>query len=145
MDFKNLNPKVNFEKDLDGDDFVASITHQLFTQIVKEEDEYTMNMIEEYVKNKQHSGECVAAKIIPEGKLRHIINLVLTRYAAQEHIDLKPADMFPQEQYIEYLRRELMLSQQTIYNLQKQVEMLQKISGLMSTETNIGGIESEEI
>lgn len=145
MDFKNLNPKVNFEKDLDGDDFVASITHQLFTQIVKEEDEYTMNMIEEYVKNKEHSGECVAAKIIPEGKLRHIINLGLTRYAAQEHIDLKPADMFPQEQYIEYLRRELMLSQQTIHNLQKQVEMLQKISGLMSTETNIGGIESEEI
>ena len=47
--------------------------------------------------------------------------------------------MFPQEQYIEYLRRELMLSQQTIHNLQKQVEMLQKISGLMSTETNIGG------
>lgn len=145
MDFKNLNPKVNFEKDLNSDDFVASITHQLFTQIVKEEDEYTMNMIEEYVKNKQHSGECVAAKIIPEGKLRHIINLGLTRYAAQEHIDLKPADMFPQEQYIEYLRRELMLSQQTIHNLQKQVEMLQKISGLMSTETNIGGIESEEI
>lgn len=145
MDFKNLNPKVNFEKDLDGDDFVASITHQLFTQIVREEDEYTMNMIEEYVKNKQHSGECIAAKIIPEGKLRHIINLGLTRYAAQEHIDLKPADMFPQEQYIEYLRRELMLSQQTIHNLQKQVEMLQKISGLMSTETNIGGIESEEI
>lgn len=145
MDFKNLNPKVNFEKDLDGDDFVASITHQLFTQIVKEEDEYTMNVIEEYVKNKQHSGECVAVQIIPEGKLRHIINLGLTRYAAQEHIDLKPADMFPQEQYIEYLRRELMLSQQTIYNLQQQVEMLQKISDLMSTETNIGGIESEEI
>lgn len=145
MDFKNINPKFNFEKSLDGDDFVASITHQLFTQIVKEEDEYTMNIIEEYVKNKQHSGECVAAKIIPEGKLRHIINLGLTRYAAQEHIDLKPADMFPQEQYIEYLRRELMLSQQTIHNLQQQVEMLQKMSGLMSTETNIGGIESEEI
>lgn len=143
MDFKSINPKFNFEKSLDGDDFVASITHQLFTQIVKEEDEYTLNTIEEYVKNRQHEGECVAAKIIPEGKLRHIINLGLTRYAAQEHIDLKPADMFPQEQYIEYLRRELMLSQQTIHNLQKQVEMLQKMSGLMSTETNIGGIESE--
>ena len=145
MDFKNLNPKFSLEKDLESDDFVASITHQLFTQIVKEEDEYTMNIIEEYVKNKQYSGECIAAKIIPEGKLRHIINLGLTRYAVQEHIDLKPADMFPQEQYIEYLRRELMLSQQTIYNLQQQVEMLQKMSGLMNTETNIGGIESEEI
>ena len=137
MDFKNINPKFNFEKSLDGDDFVASITHQLFTQIVKEEDEYTLNTIEEYVKNKQYEGECVAAKIIPEGKLRHIINLGLTRYAAQEHIDLKPADMFPQEQYIEYLRRELMLSQQTIHNLQKQVEMLQKMSGLISTDTTL--------
>lgn len=132
MDFK-------LDKEPDGDDFIASVTHQLFTQIVREEDDYTLNIIEEYVKNKQHSGECVGARIIPEGKLRHIINLGLTRYAAQEHIDLKPADMFPQEQYIEYLRRELMLSQQTIHNLQKQVEMLQKISGLMSTETNIGG------
>lgn len=137
MDFKNLNPKFNLEKELDGDDFIASITHQLFTQIVKEDDEYTMNMIEEYVKNRQYEGECIAAKIIPEGKLRHIINLGLARYTAQEHIDLKPADMFPQEQYIEYLRRELMLSQQTIYNLQQQVEMLQKMSGMISTETNI--------
>lgn len=145
MDFKNLNPKVNFEKDLDGDDFVASITHQLYTQIVQEEDEYTMNMIEEYVKNKQHSGECVAAKIIPEGKLRHIINLGLTRYAAQEHIDLKPADMFPQEQYIEYLRRELQLANEKISKLQERNEYLTKLNGLMSTETNIGGIESEEI
>lgn len=145
MDFKNLNPKINLEKDLESDDFVTSITHQLFTQIIKEEDEYTLNIIEEYVKNKQHEGECIAAKIIPEGKLRHIINLGLARYAAQEHINLKPGDMFPQEQYIEYLRRELMLSQQTIHNLQQQVEMLQKMSGLISTETNIGGIESEEI
>ena len=135
MDFKNINPKFNFEKSPDSDDFVVSITHQLFTQIVKEEDEYTLNTIEEYVKNRQHEGECIAAKIIPEGKLRHIINLGLTRYASQEHIDLKPADMFPQEQYIEYLRRELMLSQQTIHNLQKQVEMLQKMSGMISTDT----------
>ena len=50
---------------------------------------------------------------------------------------MKPADLFPQEQYIEYLRRELMLSQQTIYNLQKQVEMLQDISGMRSTDTKI--------
>ena len=145
MDPKNISPKFNFEKDLGSDDFVASITHQLFTQIVKEEDEYTMNMIEEYVKNKQHSGECIAAKIIPEGKLRHIINLGLARYAAQEHIDLKPSDMFPQEQYIEYLRRELQLADKKIIKLQERNEYLTKLSGLMSDETNIGGIESEEI
>ena len=137
MDFKNITPKFNFENSENSDNFVASITHQLFTQIVKEEDEYTLNIIEEYVKNKQHEGECVAAKIIPEGKLRHIINLGLNRYAAQEHIDLKPADLFPQEQYIEYLRRELTLSQRTVYNLQKQVEMLQDISGMRSTNTEI--------
>ena len=137
MDFKNLNPKVNFEKDLDSDDFVASITHQLFTQIVKEEDEYTMNMIEEYVKNKQHSGECVAAKIIPEGKLRHIINLGLTRYAAQEHIDLKPADMFPQEQYIEYLRREIVQYQQENQRLKNQINIMESMSGLRSVDTEI--------
>ena len=145
MDFKNVNPKFNFEKSLDSDDFVASITHQLFTQIVKEEDEYTMNIIEEYVKNKQHEGECIAAKIIPEGKLRHIINLGLTRYSAQEHIDLKPGDMFPQEQYIEYLRRELQLANEKISKLQERNEYLTKLSGLMSDETNIGGNESEEI
>ena len=92
MDFKNITPKFDFENSENSDNFVASITHQLFTQIVKEEDEYTLNIIEEYVKNKQHEGECIAAKIIPEGKLRHIINLGLARYAAQEHIDLKPAD-----------------------------------------------------
>lgn len=30
-----------------------------------------------------------------------------------------------------------MLSQQTVYNLQQQVEMLQKMSGMISTDTNI--------
>ena len=139
MDFKNISPKFNFEKSTDSDDFVASITHQLFTQIVKEEDEYTMNIIEEYVKNKQHEGECIAAKIIPEGKLRHIINLGLTRYAAQEHIDLKPGDMFPQEQYIEFLRRELQLANEKINKLQERNKYLAKLSGLISEETNIGG------
>lgn len=38
-----------------------------------------------------------------------------------------------------------MLSQQTVYNLQQQVEMLQKMSGMIGTDTILGGIESEEI
>ena len=101
MDFKNITPKFDFDNSENSDNFVASITHQLFTQIVKEEDEYTLNIIEEYVKNKQHEGECIAAKIIPEGKLRHIINLGLNRYAAQEHIDLKPGDLlFPHSGHV---------------------------------------------
>ena len=143
MDFKNISP--NFEMKQDGDDFIASITNQLYTQIVKEEDEYTMNMIEEYVKTEEHKGNCIAARIIPEGKLRHIINLGLTRYAAQEHINLKPGDMFPQEQYIEYLRRELQLASEKISQLQERNEYLAKLSGLMSEETFLGGNESEEI
>lgn len=143
MDFKNINPKINLDKMPESDDFIANIAHQLYTQIVQEEDEYTMNMIEEYVKTKQHQGECIAAQIIPEGRLRHIINLGLTRYAAQEHIDLKPADMFPQEQYIEYLRRELQLASEKISKLQERNEYLAKLSGLISDETNIGGNESE--
>lgn len=145
MDFKNISPKFNFEKSPDSDDFIASITHQLYTQIVQEEDERTMNIIEEYVKTKQHQGECIAAQIIPEGKLRHIINLGLRRYAAQEHIDLKPADMFPQEQYIEYLRRELQSANEKIVKLQERNEYLTKLSGLISDETILGGNESEEI
>ena len=145
MDFKNISPKFNFEKSTDSDDFIASITHQLYTQIVKEEDERTMLMIEEYIKSKQAEGEIIAAKFIPEGKLRHIINLGLRRYAAQEHIDLKPADMFPQEQYIEYLRRELQLANEKISKLQERNEYLAKLSGLISDETILGGIESEEI
>lgn len=88
-------------------DGTFSVTHRIIAQVVKEEDEYIMGMIEDYVKEEQRKGNFVSAKIIPEGKLRHIINLGLTRYAAQEHINLKPADMFVQEQYIEYLRREL--------------------------------------
>lgn len=137
MGFKNLNPKFNFEKSLDSDDFVASITHQLFTQIVKEEDEYTMNIIEEYVKNKQHEGECIAAKIIPEGKLRHIINLGLTRLNNLEHYDMKPGDLFPQEQYIEYLRREIVQYQQENQRLKNQINIMESMSGLRSVDTEI--------
>ena len=106
MDFKNITPKFDFENSENSDNFVASITHQLFTQIVKEEDEYTLNIIEEYVKNKQHEGECIAAKIIPEGKLRHIINLGLTLYAEQKHLKLNPHGLFPETAYVEYLRKE---------------------------------------
>lgn len=120
----DMTPKFNLENN--GDDFIASITHQLYTQIVKEEDEYTMGIIEDYVKKQREQGTCIATSIIPEGKLRHIINLGLRRYAAQEHIDLKPGDMFPQEQYIEYLRREIQLKDQEIYMLQEKLNKIKE-------------------
>ena len=38
-----------------------SFTSRIIAQIVKEEDEYVINMIEEYVKNEQHKGNFVSA------------------------------------------------------------------------------------
>lgn len=137
MDFKNISPKFNFEKSTDSDDFIASITHQLYTQIVKEEDERTMLMIEEYIKSKQAESEIIAAKFIPEGKLRHIINLGLTRLNNLEHYDMKPGDLFPQEQYIEYLRREIVQYQQENQRLKNQINIMESMSGLRSVDTEI--------
>lgn len=84
-----------------------SFTSRIIAQIVKEEDEYVMNMIEEYVKNEQHKGNFVSAKIIPEGQLRHIINLGMCLYAERNHLKLNASGLFPETMYVEYLRREL--------------------------------------
>lgn len=79
-----------------------SVTGTIIHQIVKEQDEYAMNMIEEFVKNKRAKGEFVAASIIPEGQLRHILNLGIQVY----NHNIKPTELFPQEEYIEFLRAE---------------------------------------
>ena len=94
---------VDFEN---GEDFTSKFTTKIIAEIVKEQDEYTLNMIEEYVKSAEAKGECVNAVIIPEGKLRHIINLGLTLYAEQKHLKLNPHGLFPETAYVEYLRKE---------------------------------------
>lgn len=114
----------NVDNDSESDTFTASITHKLFQQIIQEEDEYTLNMIEEYVKTARAKGECIAARIIPEGKLRHIINLGLSVYNQQITDDkITSTELFPQEQYIEFLRRELLKSQQENQRLRNQLNI----------------------
>ena len=99
----------NWEHDAKSDTFKMTVTEKLFQQIVNEEDEYTLNMIEEYIKSAKSKGECIAARIIPEGKLRHIINMGLTMYNKDIQTDEIPStELFPQEQYIEFLRREML-------------------------------------
>lgn len=127
------------------EDFVYNITGSIYTQIVKEQDNYTMQVINDYIKKSQMNGEIISSNIIGEGNLRHIINVGLERISAIEKLGLGPGDLFEQEQYIEYLRKELNVYQQENEQLRKRVEMLEELSGLRSTETILGGNESEEI
>ena len=127
----------------DDDDFVYSITRKIYTQIVKEEDEYTMNIIEDYVKSKGDSGEFVGIKIIPEGKLRHIINLGLTIFNKEVNGNLLETDLFQQEEYIEFLRRELHKYQEENQKLKNRITLMEDVSGLRSTNANIGDIPND--
>ena len=95
---------TNFK--IENENEFAKFTTKMIAQIAKEQDEYTLNIIEEYVKAAEAKGECVNAVIIPEGKLRHIINLGLTLYAEQTHLKLNPEGLFPETEYVEYLRHE---------------------------------------
>lgn len=125
------------DKDLDINNDVFNITQTIINQIVKEQDEQTIIMIEEYVKNKQHQGECISANIIPEGKLRHIINLGLTVYNAREmDKPMTNLQLFPQEDYIEYLRHQLLLEQRENQKLKNEIAM-------MTYKPTIQDLESE--
>lgn len=119
---------------LEEKDGVYSFTQKIIQEIVKEQDEHTMLAIEEYVKNRQHQGECIAARIIPEGQMRHVVNLGLTIFANQTEQKITPTELFPQEEYIEYLRRLIIRMQNTIreqnteiHNLNEQIEDLKSI------------------
>ena len=127
----------------DEDNTIYSITRKIYTQIVKEEDEYTMNIIEDYVKTKEHSGEFVAAKIIPEGKLRHILNLGLTIFNKEINGNLLETELFKQEEYIEFLRREIHKYQEENQKLKNQIRIMEDVSGLRSTNTIINDIPNE--
>lgn len=117
-------PKYNLEADLtkDEDQSIYSITQTVVTQIVKEQDEYTIAQIEKYVKEKQQAGEIISSNIIGEGKLRHIINLGLTIYAKQNNLAISLEDLFTQEDYIEYLNHGLDKAEERILELQRELE-----------------------
>lgn len=86
---------------------MTSITSTLIAQIVKEQDEYIMGVIMRYVKEKETAGELVVPTIIPEGELRHIINLGLTLWAQQKQVGISQDNLFHQEDYINYLNHRL--------------------------------------
>lgn len=127
----------------DDEDFVYSITRKIFAKIVKEDDEYIMNIIEDYVKEKEHSGEFVTAKIIPEGQLRHIINLGLTIFNKEVNGDLLETELFSEQEYVEFLRREIHRYQEENQKLKNRIEIMEDVSGLRSTNTKIGDIPNE--
>ena len=99
----NTSSGFNFEQNND----CLSFTSKLVAQIVNEQDEYTMNMIEEYVKNEQAKGNCIGVRIIPEGKLKHVMNLGLTIFNKEVNGDLLETELFSEQEYVEFLRREI--------------------------------------
>lgn len=111
---------------MEENDGIFSFTQKIIEEIVREQDEHTMLMIEEYVKKKQHEGECIAARIIPEGQMRHIINLGLTMYTKQNGITIRQNELFPQEDYIEYLRDLMIKMQNVIQEKNKKIAELEE-------------------
>lgn len=90
-------------------DDIKKITSTLYTQIVREQDEATMQMLENYVKEKQRSGEICLLNIIGEGKIRHIFNLGLTEYAEIQKRTTKvlSKNYFPESVYVEFLNEQI--------------------------------------
>lgn len=80
---------------------------KIFTKNI--EDEATMQMIENYVKEKQRSGEICLLNIIGEGKIRHIFNLGLTTFAEiqKEPRKILSRNYFSESVYVEFLHEEI--------------------------------------
>ena len=93
---------------LDLDNSV-NITSTIYGQIIKEKDKATMEMLENYVKEKQRSGEICLLNIIGEGKIRHIFNLGLTEYAQiqKEPRKILSKNYFSESVYVEFLNEQI--------------------------------------
>jgi len=118
-----------------------SISGKIIANIVKESDEYTMKMIEDYVRNQEAQGNVIYSTIIGEGKLRHIINLGLQRLNELQVLDIKPHNLFQQEEYITFLMREIHRYQEENQKLKNQIHIMEEASGLRSVDTKLGGEE----
>ena len=105
LEIPNLEIGVDLAKDEDQQ--VYSITQTIVSQVVKEQDEYTMQQIENYVKEKQAKGEIISSRVLGEGKIRHIFNLGLMEYSRRNQIPITQEDLFTQEDYIQYLNMRL--------------------------------------
>lgn len=84
---------------------IEKITSTLYGQIVREQDDATMQMLENYVKEKQRCGEICLLNLIGEGKIRHIFNLGLTTFneIQKEPLKVLARNYFPESVYVEYL------------------------------------------
>lgn len=105
MEIPNFDIGVDLAKGKDQQ--VYSISQTIVSQIVKEQDEYLMQQIENYVKEKQAKGEIISSQILGEGKIRHIFNLGLMEYSRRNQIPVTQEDLFTQEDYIQYLNKRL--------------------------------------
>lgn len=133
-------PESNFKKlDSNPEEGIYSITHTIVSQIVKEQDECLIQQIENYVKKKQSQGEIISSQILGEGKIRHIFNLGLMEYSRRNHIPITQEDLFTQEDYIQYLNTRLDKAEKMILKLQQENQHLAEVSGLLSTDTILGG------
>lgn len=97
----------------------------MICQIVKEQDEDVLCTIEQYVKNLQSKGELVTLNIIPEGRLRHIINLGVTLYNDMEHKRTTPDNLLDEQRYVEYLKQQLEEQIMENQKLKNKIELLE--------------------
>ena len=84
---------------------IEKITSTLYSQIVREQDDATMEMLENYVKEKQRCGEICLLNLIGEGKIRHIFNLGFTIFneIQKEPQKVLARNYFSESVYVEHL------------------------------------------
>lgn len=101
---------------------IEKITSTLYGQIVREQDDATMQMLENYVKEKQRCGEICLLNLIGEGKIRHIFNLGITTFneIQKEPRKVLARNYFPESVYVEFLN-------QKIRNLENENKTLRNI------------------
>lgn len=102
-----------------------SFQSRLMAQIVKEQDEYTMKVLEDYVKKQQENGEIITLNILPEGKIRYIFNLGVSVFNHIEKSNITPEYVFPQDAYVSYLRREIHNKDEYITRLENQIRIME--------------------
>lgn len=141
--FKDPKFKIETDPTKSENSEVYSITQTIISQIVKEQDEYSIQQIENYVRKRQANGEIISSQILGEGKIRHIFNLGLMEYSRRNKIPITQEDLFTQEDYIQYLNTRLDRAEKMILELQERNNHLAQISGLLSNQTILGGEENE--
>lgn len=86
-----------------------NFTSSIYSKIVEEQDNATLNLVENYVKEKQRCGEICLLNLIGEGKIRHIFNLGITTFneIQKEPRKVLSRNYFPESVYVEYLLKEI--------------------------------------